>query len=135
MINLKPATADRRNFYGLLFESEATYTIAGRGVHNSGSEHKIQVWISKRSQRRDDIELYGENHQIYRDCNGEISKRGALLVTTSAQSTMISSTPVDRDPRGGSLVIGGVVDLGIFGLFQLTVKSLHDPILVPVEAE
>jgi len=130
-ITLAPCSTDRRTSYGLLFESTTTHSIKGRGVHNPEFQHTMQVWISKRSRRTDDLARTSE--PVYRSCDGQITERNALTFQTSAQSTMIASTPVDRPARGEALQVGDLVELVGFGLFRVTVKPLHDPILVPVD--
>jgi hypothetical protein len=126
------ATDDRRRgFYGVLFESITTHAIAGRGVHNNGSQHKLEVWISKRSRRTDDLARTSE--PVYRSPEGEICGRNEMFFFTSAQATMIASTPVDRPARGEALRVGDVVELEGFGLFRITARMLRDPGLTPVD--
>lgn len=132
-INLKAASQDRRESYGLLFESETLHSMTGPGLHNRSFPHRIQVWISKRSKRTDDLARTDE--PVYRSCDGAITERGVLAFRTSAESVMIASTPVQRDPQGPTLRTGQVIELSGFGLFRITAKALHDPVLVPVDAD
>lgn len=115
-IELQPASEYRRNSYGILFESVKTYTIAGRDVHNSGSQHKIEVWFN----RKPGI-----------DPNGR-STTDQITVLTSAQAVMIAGTPVDRPERGGELRPGDEVELRGFGTYRVVTRWLCDPELVRV---
>lgn len=129
-IKLKATTADRRAFYGLLFESETLHYLSGAGLHNRSFPHRVQVWVSKLSKRTDDLARISE--PVYRSCNGEVTTRNALSFQLSAESVMIASTPVDRDPQGEALRIGEVIELEGFGRFKIVAEWLSDPKLLPV---
>lgn len=128
-INLRPDTEDRRDSYGVLLVSETLHDVVGSGVHNPAFPHRIQVWENRPAKYRD------APAGLIVDPHGKPTEERYSYLT-SAESVVISARPYPRDPQGPTLCIGDVVELAVHGYvigrFEVTAKSLSNPILVPV---
>lgn len=126
-INLIPTDAYRRDTYGVILESESRHTVTGRGVHNPGYDHRIDVW---------------ENRPARDGSGGLVDPHGKRTEDTysyllKACATVITARREVRPPQGPTLKIGDVVRLKISGYsigeYQIRAKMLHDPHLTLVD--
>jgi len=128
-INLVPGEAYYRDAYGIILTSETEHVFAGRGVHNNGLNHVLQVWDNAARPSQDGSGL------LVDPTGKSTAERYSFL--WSAQASVISSTPQARAPRGESLTLGDLVVLQIsgfeIGTFQCRAQSLHNPHLVKVD--
>lgn len=130
-IDLQAGDAQRRAAYGILLESITVHPIVGRGVHNRGSLHRIQVWENRPSK------VTGADPDQLVDPRGRPTS-APYSVTTSAQPVIIAAHPIERAPEGAALSIGDTVVLAVSGYrigeYVVEAEYLRDPHLVPVTA-
>lgn len=124
-INLVPAREYDALSYGIVLRSETEHRMEGRGIHNRGSRHVLQVWMNR------------ERDGVRQDPLGRPTSE-PLSYLWSPQASVITAHPGLRDstPQGRSLELGDTVVLEIggkvFGRFTVEAKPLHNPHLVPL---
>lgn len=121
-IELAPSTADRRDSYGVLLESELQYDVAGPGLHNPHHPHTIQLW-----------ECRERDGQLV-DPNGRPTTE-AHVVLMSAQAVVITAHPMRGRSRADVVLhIGDTVRLAVngypLGEYRIEAGRLSDPRLV-----
>ena len=128
-VNLVPGEPYYRDAYGIILKSETEHVFAGRGVHNNGLDHVLQVWDNTVRPAKDG------SGQMTDPSGFRTTERYSFL--WSAQATVIALHPQARAPRGESLTLGDLVVLQISGYeigeFQCRAHSLHNPHLVRVD--
>jgi hypothetical protein len=128
-VNLVPGEAYYRDAYGIVLKSETEHVFAGRGIHNNGLGHVLQVWDNSVRPSQDG------SGQLVDPSGNATSERYSYL--WSAQASVIALHPQARDPRGESLTLGDLVVLQISGYeigeFQCRARSLHNPHMVKVD--
>jgi hypothetical protein len=124
-IKLRPASDYRRKEYGVLFESEGTYSVTGKGVHNRHFPHRVEIWTSRPSK-------VPAHEGAWRAPTGALVDGPELSFVLNAESMAICANPAMNTPADvGALAIGDTVELEGFGRFVVTAKPLHDPTLIP----
>jgi len=118
-----------RDSYGIVLVSETQHTFAGRGVHNQGLRHVLQVWDNTVRPAKDGSGLLigprGEN----------TSDRYSFR--WSPQMTIIALQPHPQGTQGPALTLGDLVTLRILGFeigtFQCRAKPFDNPHMVKVD--
>lgn len=130
-VDLKDAGDYRRDNYGVLMESVTRHTVTGKGVHNRGYNHRVDIWENRPSRARD------ADPSVIVDPHGNpTAERYSYLL--KAEAGVIAAHPYEREPQGADLAPGDVLTLRIYGYdlgdFQIRVtRAFHDPELVLVD--
>jgi len=119
-IEMTSADPYRLKNYGVLLESVARYSVAGRGFHNPHHNHTIEVWFNREGQDPHGRPTPGD--QPY-------------TVLMSAKASVISTMKNTNVYGDETLHIGDAVDLYagdyLIGKYVIEARPLCDPYLVP----
>jgi len=128
--------------YGILYRARCVHRIRG-AKHNPRSQFSIKIWTNTvrpnphpGEVRYTEFGARGGDGQ-YLDPNGK-GTDDVFSVTTSAEATVISRTPLPRTPEGETLEIGDTVTFSLpsgleSGPWLIAQRALHDPHMEPVK--
>lgn len=115
VIDMVPADAYRLSNYGIALVSRTKHVVRGKGVHNPGFNHRVEVWFNTNGT----------------DPHGKTTQ-DATTVLLSATATVLSNMG-DGDQYGPDLVVGERVILMLknrsLGVFSIVAGNLCDPYL------
>lgn len=148
-IQLRPAMQSETT-YGILYRSEFMYRVAGKGLHNPSSPHRITVWCNTGRPnphpgeiRYTDFGAIGGDGAYLNPNN--VATDDEITVLTGAESTVITNNGTNTGTVAAGQVyaqdvlhVGNTVTLvtpgGDSKEYVLTAIPLRDPVLIPVSA-